>query len=95
MATEELSNKLSRRLQIEDGTEEVAAAEPGPQNGSQDKPTTANADSELGAKLLRRGELNDGLGEHCQLSARVFNPYTEFKEFSRKQIKDMEKMFKM
>ncbi|ELW68607.1 Forkhead-associated domain-containing protein 1 [Tupaia chinensis] len=25
---------------------------------------------------------------------RVFNPYTEFKEFSRKQIKDMEKMFK-
>ncbi|XP_010848543.1 PREDICTED: EF-hand domain-containing protein D2 [Bison bison bison] len=24
----------------------------------------------------------------------LFNPYTEFKEFSRKQIKDMEKMFK-
>jgi hypothetical protein len=24
----------------------------------------------------------------------VFNPYTEFKEFSRKQIKDFEKMFK-
>ncbi|XP_053279817.1 EF-hand domain-containing protein D2 [Pleuronectes platessa] len=96
MATDELSSKLSRRLQIEDGAEDpVALDPPGHQNGSVEKPSTANADSELGAKLSRRGELNEGQGEHCQPSMKVFNPYTEFKEFSRKQIKDMEKMFKM
>uniref|UniRef100_A0A3Q1FQL2 EF-hand domain family, member D2 n=1 Tax=Acanthochromis polyacanthus TaxID=80966 RepID=A0A3Q1FQL2_9TELE len=95
MATDELTSKLSRRLQIEDGTEEPVAVDvPGQQNGSEDKASTANADSELGAKLLRRGELNEGQGEHVQPSMKVFNPYTEFKEFSRKQIKDMEKMFK-
>ncbi|KAG7219858.1 hypothetical protein INR49_018810 [Caranx melampygus] len=96
MATDELSSKLSRRLQIEEGAEEpVAVDAPGDDNGSEEKPSTANADSELGAKLLRRGELNEGQGEHCQPSMKVFNPYTEFKEFSRKQIKDMEKMFKI
>ncbi|XP_023147425.1 EF-hand domain-containing protein D2 [Amphiprion ocellaris] len=95
MATDELTSKLSRRLQIEDGTEEPVAVDvPEQQNGSEDKASTANADSELGAKLLRRGELNEGHGEHVQPSMKVFNPYTEFKEFSRKQIKDMERMFK-
>lgn len=95
MATDELSSKLSRRLQIEEGAEDlVAVAVARHQNGSEEKVSTANADSELGAKLLRRGELNEGQGEHCQPSMKVFNPYTEFKEFSRKQIKDMEKMFK-
>ncbi|KAM4610387.1 EF-hand domain-containing protein D2 [Polymixia lowei] len=95
MATDELSSKLNRRLQIEEGAEEpVAVDEAEHQNGSAEKPSTMNADSELGAKLLRRGELNDGVGEQQQPSMKVFNPYTEFKEFSRKQIKDMEKMFK-
>ncbi|XP_008303017.1 EF-hand domain-containing protein D2 [Stegastes partitus] len=95
MATDELSSKLNRRLQIEDGSEEPVAVDvPGEQNGSEDKASTANADSELGAKLLRRGELNEGQAEPSQPSMKVFNPYTEFKEFSRKQIKDMEKMFK-
>ncbi|CDQ67586.1 EF-hand domain-containing protein D2 [Oncorhynchus nerka] len=98
MATDELSSKLSRRLQIEDGAEEPVAVDEGGQgheNGAgEEKAATANADSELGAKLMRRGELNDGVGEHHQPSMKVFNPYTEFKEFSRKQIKDMEKMFK-
>lgn len=95
MATNELSSKLSRRLQIEEGTEEPVAVDvPGHQNGSDEKPSTANADSELGAKLLRREELNEGHGEHQQPSMKVFNPYTEFKEFSRNQIKDMEKLFK-
>lgn len=93
MATDELSSKLSRRLQIEEGAEDPVAF-PGHQNGSEEKASTANADSELGAKLMRRGELNEGHGEHSQSSMKVFNPYTEFKEFSRKQIKDMEKMFK-
>lgn len=95
MATDELSSKLNRRLQIEEGAEDpVAVDDLGHENGSEEKPSTANADCELGAKLLRRGELNEGQGEHCQPSMRVFNPYTEFKEFSRGQIKDMEKMFK-
>lgn len=95
MATDELSSKLNRRLKIEDGSQEPAAAlDEAHENGSHDKPATSSADSELGAKLQRRGELNEGVGEHQQPSMKVFNPYTEFKEFSRKQIKDMEKMFK-
>ncbi|KAF7649333.1 hypothetical protein LDENG_00143380 [Lucifuga dentata] len=95
MATDELSSKLNRRLQIEEGAEEPVAVDvPEHQNGSEEKPCAANADSELSAKLLRRGELNDGVCEAQQPSVKVFNPFTEFKEFSRKQIKDMEKMFK-
>ncbi|XP_070766699.1 EF-hand domain-containing protein D2 [Enoplosus armatus] len=95
MATDELSSKLSRRLQIEEGAEEPVAVDiPGHENGSEEKSSTASADSELGAKLMRREGLNEGQGEHCQPSMKVFNPYTEFKEFSRKQIKDMEKTFK-
>ncbi|XP_024149664.1 EF-hand domain-containing protein D2 [Oryzias melastigma] len=95
MATDELSSKLSRRLQIEDGAEQPVAVDGcGLQDGAEEKPLAASADSELGALLQRRGELNEGHGEAQQPSMRVFNPYTEFKEFSRKQIKDMEKMFK-
>lgn len=95
MATDELSSKLIRRLQIEEGAEDPVAVDfPGQHNGSEEKPSTASADSELGAKLMRRGELNEGQGQHGQPSMKVFNPYTEFKEFSRKQIKDMEVMFK-
>ncbi|XP_074499111.1 EF-hand domain-containing protein D2 [Sebastes fasciatus] len=101
MASDELSSKLSRRLQIEEGAEEPVAVdlvpdhqEDGDGSAEEEKSSTANADSELGAKLLRRGELNDGQGEQRQPSMKVFNPYTEFKEFSRQQIKDMEKMFK-
>ncbi|CAL8363829.1 unnamed protein product [Lota lota] len=96
MATDELSSKLNRRLQIEEGVEEAVAIDGiNPQNMEPvEKSSTGSADSELGAKLLRRGELNEGVGEHLQPSMKVLNPYTEFKEFSRKQIKDMEKMFK-
>ncbi|XP_004570966.1 EF-hand domain-containing protein D2 [Maylandia zebra] len=95
MATDELSSKLSRRLQIEEGSEDpVAVDAPGQHTGSEEKANTANANSELGAKLLRREELNEGIGEHSLPSMKVFNPYTEFKEFSRKQIKDMETLFK-
>ncbi|XP_072222609.1 EF-hand domain-containing protein D2 [Leuresthes tenuis] len=95
MATDELSSKLSRRLQIEEGAEDPVAVDVGEQqDGSEEKSSLANADPELGALLMRRGELNEGQGGHSQPSLKVFNPYTEFKEFSRKQIKDMEKMFK-
>ncbi|XP_041858981.1 EF-hand domain-containing protein D2 [Melanotaenia boesemani] len=94
MATDELSSKLSRRLQIEEGAEDPVALDRKQPDDSEEKPAVANADPELGALLVRRGELNEGQGEHVQPSMKVFNPYTEFKEFSRKQIKDMEKMFK-
>ncbi|XP_041129671.1 EF-hand domain-containing protein D2-like [Polyodon spathula] len=98
MASDELASKLTRRLKIEEGAEEPVSLT-GTQDGlggrsEEEKPATANADSELGAKLLRRTDINDGVAEHHQPSKKVFNPYTEFKEFSRKQIKDMEKMFK-
>lgn len=95
MATDELTSKLSRRLQIEEGAKAPIAVDvPKQENGSEEKPSTANADMELGAKLQRREELNEGQGEHSQPSMKVFNPLTEFKEFSRSQIKDMNKMFK-
>lgn len=100
MATDELASKLSRRLQMEDeggeaieqpGLNGAAAAAEAPDETAQ---ALGSADDELSAKLLRRADLNQGIGEPQSPSRRVFNPYTEFKEFSRKQIKDMEKMFK-
>ncbi|XP_027255753.1 EF-hand domain-containing protein D2 isoform X2 [Cricetulus griseus] len=101
MATDELASKLSRRLQMEGeggeatehpGLNGAAAAAAGvPDETAQ---ALGSADDELSAKLLRRADLNQGIGEPQSPSRRVFNPYTEFKEFSRKQIKDMEKMFK-
>lgn len=56
------------------------------------------ANDELAAKLARREKLNeegeDGMVETVSPSLQIFNPYTEFKEFSRKQIKEFEKTFK-
>ncbi|XP_028650591.1 EF-hand domain-containing protein D1 [Erpetoichthys calabaricus] len=88
MASEELALKLQRRLQAQqsDGVEPATGNEP------DEKPPTENASSELSAMLLRRQGINEGSTRPRQ--AKIFNPYTEFKEFSRKQIKDMEKMFK-
>ncbi|GCB60712.1 hypothetical protein scyTo_0011183 [Scyliorhinus torazame] len=93
MASDELAVKLQRRLDIKD---EQPGSEPdsGCEQGAEEKPVTAAADNELSAKLLRRGELNEGSSEPQQPSLRVFNPHTEFKEFSRKQIRDMEGMFR-
>lgn len=102
MATDELASKLNRRLQMEDEGGAEAPEQPGLNGaaaaaaGAPDEAAEAlgSADCELSAKLLRRADLNQGIGEPQSPSRRVFNPYTEFKEFSRKQIKDMEKMFK-
>lgn len=103
MATDELASKLSRRLQMEGEGGAEAPEQPGLNGaaaaaaaGAPDEAAEAlgSADGELSAKLLRRADLNQGIGEPQSPSRRVFNPYTEFKEFSRKQIKDMEKMFK-
>ncbi|KAL5014561.1 hypothetical protein ScPMuIL_008831 [Solemya velum] len=58
------------------------------------------ATDELAAKLSRREKLNEEPAEGeegvqpVNKSLQVFNPYTEFKEFSRKQIKEFEKTFK-
>ncbi|KAK2547920.1 EF-hand domain-containing protein D2 [Acropora cervicornis] len=49
--------------------------------------------NELSSKLAHRQALNED--ENLpRRQLKVFNPYTEFKEFTRKQIKDFEKMFK-
>lgn len=63
------------------------------------------ADSELAMKLQRqiiRNESNTALngssgsdGDENQMpSMKVFNPYTEFKEFTRKDIQNLEKTFR-
>jgi len=53
------------------------------------------ADSELSSKLNRRQNINEGVesGVTPSASSNVFNPYTEFPEFSRKEIKDYKAMF--
>jgi hypothetical protein len=47
------------------------------------------ATDELAQKLERRVNINDGDEETVIKSNQVWNPYTEFKEFSRKQIHDL------
>lgn len=70
-------------------TERAAAAS---DNTTNTNANTNPASSELDAKLTRRLDINDGIA--APKRCKVFNPYTEFKEFSRKQIKEMEAMFK-
>ncbi|XP_051855315.1 EF-hand domain-containing protein D1 [Antechinus flavipes] len=57
-----------------------------------DKELTANADSELKAQLSRRHSIHEGT-EQPQLT-KVFKPHNEFREFSRRQIRDMESLFR-
>jgi hypothetical protein len=54
------------------------------------------ADAELNSVLIRRQEINDALdnGHEVKVSYRVVNIYTEFHEFSRKEIKQYESTFK-
>ncbi|XP_076306601.1 EF-hand domain-containing protein D2 homolog isoform X2 [Tachypleus tridentatus] len=55
------------------------------------------ADSELAQKLARRQAFNEreeGSPVPESTLRQVFNPYTEFPEFSRKEIKEYEKTFK-
>ena len=52
------------------------------------------ATDELAKKLERRTNINEGVEEGAiSPQSNVFNPYTEFKEFSRKQIQDFQKTF--
>lgn len=98
MASEELARKLQRRLAADEThlTDQPIPETPvylrSPEPLEKAVVVNGNATSELTEKLTRRQDINDG--NAAPKLAKVFNPYTEFKEFSRKQIKDMEKMFK-
>lgn len=52
------------------------------------------ATDELAQKLARRDRINEGDEQGDSRRVQVFNVYTEFKEFTRKQIKEFEKVFK-
>lgn len=99
MASEELAQKLQRRLQLEEsgaaaeGEAATAKGEEAAGDEAERSCLTASADAELSAKLCRRQDINEGAAQPRR--AAVFNPYTEFKEFSRRQIKDMERMFRL
>ncbi|XP_069831604.1 EF-hand domain-containing protein D1 [Dendropsophus ebraccatus] len=93
MAENELAQKLQRRLVLEDAPAEGEVPGHPEPNGEEEKPVSACADSELSAKLNRRNDINQGTAVPAN-RGHIFNPYTEFKEFSRKQIKDMEAMFR-
>ncbi|XP_050299073.1 EF-hand domain-containing protein D2 homolog [Anthonomus grandis grandis] len=55
-----------------------------------------SATEELSSILVRRQELNDALdnGEEVKIKYKVINIFTEFHEFSRKEIKQFEATFK-
>ncbi|XP_061574726.1 EF-hand domain-containing protein D1 [Cololabis saira] len=108
MASDELARKLQSRLaaaqqpepQPDPGAGDGGAG-PGPGPGPSPvraAPAAAAAEprasspSELSSALSRRLDIQDGSASPNP--NRVFNPYTEFKEFSRRQIKDMEAMFR-
>lgn len=94
MASEELARKLQSRLAVAQEAEPRPEPELCPVRSKPREPEAACGDSssELSAKLTRRLDINEG--NAAPRPTRVFNPYTEFKEFSRKQIKDMEAMFR-
>ncbi|XP_017292044.1 EF-hand domain-containing protein D1 [Kryptolebias marmoratus] len=94
MASEELAKKLQSRLVASEDTEPKSEPDQDLVQASTQEPGDANEEvpAELAAKLHRRLDINDGTA--APQMRQVFNPYTEFKEFSRKQIKDMEQMFK-
>lgn len=61
----------------------------------QSKQPKMSADSELSSILNRRQQINDALenGETVKHTFRPGNIYTEFHEFSRKEIKDYQTTF--
>ncbi|XP_053545876.1 EF-hand domain-containing protein D2-like [Bombina bombina] len=82
---DDLASRLNRHLKMDAG--EVA-------EDAVPEETRNNADPEPNAKMQQGSDLAEGERKWEHPHRRVFNPYTEFKEFSRKQIKDMEKMFR-
>uniref|UniRef100_G1T7I7 EF-hand domain family member D1 n=1 Tax=Oryctolagus cuniculus TaxID=9986 RepID=G1T7I7_RABIT len=95
MASEELACKLQRRLRREEA--EAGDPQPAPLAARVPEPPApvlpASADAELSAQLSRRLDINEGAVRPRR--CKVFNPYTEFPEFSRRLIKDLESKFKL
>ncbi|XP_048200474.1 EF-hand domain-containing protein D1 [Perognathus longimembris pacificus] len=102
MASEELTRRLQRRLRLGEGPgggqgdpqpagPAVPAREPEPEPLGR-APGASAADAELSAQLSRRLDISEGAARPRR--SRVFNPYTEFPEFSRRLIKDLESVFK-
>ncbi|XP_055335237.1 EF-hand domain-containing protein D2-like [Paramacrobiotus metropolitanus] len=109
MADDELTKKLSRRLHLSETAPDDAETENSHpallrepnlsrklSSGSSEseKAISGSASDELSKKLSRRQDINEGVASGDKPSLKVFNPYTEFKEFSRKQIKEYENIFK-
>nr|XP_055053264.1 EF-hand domain-containing protein D1-like [Misgurnus anguillicaudatus] len=95
MSSEQIARKIQRRLiDTKSGSPESLVQTRADEEQSPVKSATTNDDAtyELTEKLNRRLDIHEGTAKPEQM--KVFNPYTEFKEFSRKQIKDMETMFK-
>ncbi|XP_026197200.1 EF-hand domain-containing protein D1 [Anabas testudineus] len=95
MASEELARKLQSRLaatQEADPRPEPEQSPVRPKIMQEPEGACGDSSSELSAKLTRRLDISEG--NAAPRPTRVFNPYTEFKEFSRKQIKDMEALFR-
>ncbi|XP_039978947.1 EF-hand domain-containing protein D1 [Xiphias gladius] len=94
MASEELARKLQSRLAATQEAEPMSEPEQSPvqPKSREHEAACGDSSSELSAKLTRRLDINEG--NAASRPTRVFNPYTEFKEFSRRQIKDMEAMFR-
>ncbi|XP_062058487.1 EF-hand domain-containing protein D1 [Lepus europaeus] len=99
MASEELACKLQRRLRREEAEAgdpqpaPLAARVPEPKPEPPAPALPASADAELSAQLSRRLDINEGAVRPRR--CKVFNPYTEFPEFSRRLIKDLESKFKL
>ncbi|KAL6070295.1 hypothetical protein STEG23_008549, partial [Scotinomys teguina] len=102
MSSEELARKLQRRLRLEALAEtSQGALQPAPcatPAGDQEPEPPApalmaSADSELSAQLNRRLDIHQGAARPRR--SKVFNPYTEFPEFSRRLLRDLESMFKI
>jgi len=99
MAESELAQRLARRQNIIEGlesapTEGIEPKSNLPVNQDEDKNTTDSADNELAQKLKRQGNINEGTEQASTNSTKVFNPNTEFKEFSLKQLREYKAMFK-
>lgn len=92
--TNELAARLARRRKINEGEEIAPTENISPVVSDQnEKSATDNADNELAMKLQRQGNINDGTEQPLKSTKTVFNPNTEFKEFSLKQLREFKKMF--
>ncbi|XP_026692022.2 EF-hand domain-containing protein D2-like [Ciona intestinalis] len=92
----ELADRLAKRREINEGDVDAPALNIEPKSAtynSGEKDTVDAADNELANKLKRQGNINDGMEVTQNPSVKNFNPYTEFKEFTRAQIKNFRKKF--